>query len=130
MSHGDAAHPRTNYVKVWGILLALMALSLMPEFAKLAGIHMGTAITIFLAFGVAFVKAYLVAVKFMHITHEPKYVTYFVMVCLGFMVVMFAGVAPDVLRHDGLRWSNVAAKDFIRKAEAAQAAGGGHGQEH
>jgi caa(3)-type oxidase subunit IV len=107
----------TNYVKIWGILVVLLVVSIIgPELGN-------KYVTLITAFGIAFVKAYLVAVKFMHIDREPKFVTYAVVVCLGFMVVMFAGIAPDVTKHEGAgRWENVAAKKSIERNLADQAA--------
>jgi hypothetical protein len=35
------------------------------------------------------------------------------------MVVFFAGVAPDVLRHEGQNWVNEAAKQEITRGQAA-----------
>lgn len=111
-NHGEGHH--TNYVKVWGILVVLLIISIIgPELGN-------PVITLITAFGIAIVKAYLVATKFMHVNLEPKLVTYFVVTCLGFMLLFFAGVAPDVLKHDGANWTNVAAK-----AASARAAGDG-----
>jgi hypothetical protein len=33
--------------------------------------------------------------------------------CLVFIVILFAGVAPDVMRHSGLNWENNAAKQAV-----------------
>lgn len=124
MSHSEAAHPHTNYVKVWGILVVLLIISILgPELGH-------PVITLVTAFGIAFVKAYMVAMKFMHLDREPKFVTYFVVTTLAFMALMFAGIAPDVLKHDGANWNNVAAKEATRAAQAAHAndAKDGHGE--
>ena len=53
----EHAHP--NYVKIWAILLGLLAVSVAGPFL---GIWWVTLIT---AFGVALVKAYLVSANFM-----------------------------------------------------------------
>jgi hypothetical protein len=50
------------------------------------------------------VKAYLVAKHFMHVNVEHRWVPYLLIAIVAFMVVMFAGIAPDVLRHDGHNW--------------------------
>ena len=52
--------------------------------------------TLFTAFGIAIVKAYLVAVRFMHLDLTPRFVIYFVATSLVFMLLFFAGTAPDV----------------------------------
>ena len=122
--HGDGTH-HTNYVRTWKILLALLVVSV-------AGPFLGhPAITLVTAFGIAFVKAYLVIRDFMHLTVQPKVVVYFLATCLAFMMVFFAGVAPDVMEHEGANWENVAAKKATADALAAQAAGhGAHGAAH
>ena len=98
-------HP--NYVKIWAILVALLVVSVV---GSMSGVR---AVILVAAFGVAFVKAYLVAKNFMHITVEKRFIPYLLLVCLAFMVILFAGVAPDVMKHEGLRWSNDAAKHAV-----------------
>jgi caa(3)-type oxidase subunit IV len=98
-------HP--NYVKIWAILVALLIVSVV---GSMSGVR---AVILVAAFGVALVKAYLVAKNFMHITVEKRWVPYLLLVCLAFIVILFAGVAPDVMKHDGLRWSNDAAKRAV-----------------
>lgn len=119
-AHGaHGAHDDKFYIKIWGILLALLVVSVIgPEL----GIRVVTLIT---AFGIAVVKAYLVAKNFMHIGVEKKYVAYLLITMIALMVLMVGGVGPDVLRHDGTRWSNVAAKKVV---EDGLKAGGGHGE--
>lgn len=101
-AHAHAAdahgHGHTNYVKIWAILVVLLIVSIIgPEF----GIRVVTLIT---AFGIAIVKAYMVAKHFMHLGIEQKWVSYILLMMLAFMLVFFAGVAPDVLEHDGQNW--------------------------
>jgi hypothetical protein len=62
------------------------------------------AVTLITAFGIAVVKAYLVAKNFMHINVEPKYVVYLMTTMLVFMLLFFAGVAPDVMKFEGSNW--------------------------
>jgi caa(3)-type oxidase subunit IV len=98
--HAQAA----SYVRVWGLLVALLAVSVIgPMF----GI---TLVTLMTAFGVAIVKAYLVAKHFMHLNLEKRYVGYLLLSCLAFVLLFWAGTAPDVMRHEGRNWKNVAAK--------------------
>ncbi len=93
-----------NYTKIWLILVALLAVSVVgPMF----GIKWLTMVT---AFGIACVKAYLVIKHFMHINHAPRFVTYLVTTCLVFMLLFFAGVAPDVMKTDGSGWEKPAWK--------------------
>jgi len=66
-------------------------------------------VVLFAAFGVAIVKAFLVAKNFMHINVEKRWVPYLLIVCLLFVVILFAGVSPDVMKHSGLHWTNPSA---------------------
>ena len=87
-----------NYVKIWAILLVLLVISVIgPTF----GIRVVTLIT---AFGVAAYKAYLVAKNFMHLDVQKPIIHWALAVAVVFMVLLFAGVAPDVMRDDGQRW--------------------------
>ena len=96
MSEANAHHP--NYVKIWAILVVLLVVSVVgPMF----GIRVVTLLT---AFGIAMVKAYLVAKNFMHIDVAPRYVAYLATTCLVFMLLFFAGTAPDVMKADGHNW--------------------------
>jgi len=112
--HHDEHHDHPNYVKIWAILLALLIVSVIgPMF----GIR---AVTLITAFGIAVVKAYLVAKNFMHINVEPKYVAYLMATMLVFMLLFFAGAAPDVMKFEGSNWV---------KPEVVQAPSG-HGDPH
>jgi caa(3)-type oxidase subunit IV len=94
----EHAEHEVNYVKIWMILLALLVVSILGPFL---GIKVVTLIT---AFGIAIVKAYLVAKNFMHLNIEPRYVVYLLLTMLVFMLLLFAGVAPDVMKHEGTNW--------------------------
>ncbi len=110
-AHDDHGH-HTNYVKIWAILLVLLIISIL---GPMVGIQ---AVTIMTAFGIAVVKAYMVARFFMHVNIAPKYVTYFLVTALGFMLLFFAGVSPDVMRHKGHQWNNVAAEKSVERGLA------------
>lgn len=122
-AHG--AHPKTDYVKIWAALCVLLVVSVIgPMF----GIR---ALTLITAFGIAIVKAYMVARFFMHLNIEKRWVGQLLLVMVAFMVVMFWGISPDVMKHQGHRWENVGAKASIEKNlkahEQAEARGeGGH----
>jgi caa(3)-type oxidase subunit IV len=92
----EHAHP--NYVKIWGILVVLLVVSVI-------GPMLGhPVITLVTAFGIAVVKAYLVARNFMHINVEPRYITYMMATVLVFMLLFFAGTSPDVMKAEGRGW--------------------------
>ena len=92
-------HP--NYVKVWGVLVILLAVSLL---GSVTGVRW---VVLIAAFGVAVAKAYLVAKNFMHVTIEKRFVPYLLVTCLVFMILLFAGVAPDVMKQEGRNWKHV-----------------------
>jgi caa(3)-type oxidase subunit IV len=97
--HAHAAtHAHPNYVKIWGILVVLL-------FISVAGPFLGhPVITLITAFGIAVVKAYLVAKNFMHINIEKRFIPYIVITVLVFMLLFFAGVSPDVMKKEGRGW--------------------------
>ena len=91
-------HDHPDYVKIWGVLLVLLAISIAGPFL---GIPIVTLIT---AFGIAIVKAYLVAKNFMHLNIEPRFAVYLLITMLLLMLLFFAGVAPDVMKESGSNW--------------------------
>ena len=96
--HPHAANHDSQYVKIWALLLVLLVISII---GPMIGIPLVTLIT---AFGIAIVKAFLVAKHFMHLDIEKRWVGYILVAMIAFMVVFFGGVAPDVLRHEGQQW--------------------------
>lgn len=103
-------HP--NYVKVWSALVVLLAISVAGPFL---GIRIVTLIT---AFGIAIVKAYLVARNFMHLNIERRYAVYLLTTVLAFMLLFFAGVSPDVMKPEGHQWVKTPIQDAVPSAEA------------
>ena len=96
MSEEHEHHP--NYTKIYVILLVLLVISIAGPMLEIR------VVTLITAFGIAVVKAYLVAKNFMHIDIARKYVTYLITTCLVFMLLFFAGSAPDVMKADGRNW--------------------------
>ena len=119
--HGYGHATSGHYVKVWGILLVLLCVSVAGPFL---GIKIVTLIT---AFGIALVKAYLVAKNFMHLNVQRPFVIFLLVTALALMVLFFGAVSPDVMKHEGRNWTNDAAR---RSVEHGLAAGSEHGQEH
>jgi caa(3)-type oxidase subunit IV len=108
-----------NYVRIWAILVVLLAVSV-------AGPFFGhPVVTLVTAFGIAIVKAYMVAKNFMHINVAPRYVAYLVGTTLMFMLLFFAGAAPDVMKSYGTNWGKPA---WVAAHEAAMQGGAGHGE--
>ena len=119
---GHAAH--RNYIKIWGILMVLLVISVAGPFAHIR------VITLITAFGVALVKAYMVAKNFMHLDIEKPIVGWLLAVILTLMVLLFAGVSPDVMKDNGRNWKK--GPEFHAPAtEGAPSPGepGGHGAE-
>lgn len=127
--HGDH-HDVSFYYKTYAALVVLFLVSVIgPYIGEITGIQIITLIT---AFGIAVVKAGLVIRNFMHLNVEKAFVHYFLITSLAFMFLFFFAVAPDVMKHDGSNWENVAAKEWIEQKDAEYAAGGGdhHGGGH
>lgn len=99
----SAAHPHPDYVRVWMILLALLVVSIL---GPMLGIFWVTLIT---AFVVAVIKALMVAAYFMHLNIERVYIKYLLFTVLILMLVLFAGVAPDVMKRAGTNWEHLPA---------------------
>jgi caa(3)-type oxidase subunit IV len=96
-AHASEEH-HINYVKVWAILVVLLVVSVVGPMFEIR------VLTLLTAFGIAIVKAYLVAKNFMHINIAPRFVPYLMITCLLFTLLFFAGVAPDVMKGEGSRW--------------------------
>ena len=131
----DHGHGQAHYVKIWAVLLVLLIISILgPILAPHLefGFLKAWMITLMTAFGIAVVKAYLVAANFMHLNIEKKYISYMLATMLMFMLLFFAGTAPDVMKHEGQNWKNVAAEAEVERALEAQGAAeqGEHGAEH
>ena len=110
-AQGHAHHP--NYVKVWAILVALLVVSVAGSLTHIRDV------VLVAAFGVAVVKAYLVAKNFMHVTVEKRWVPYLLIMCLLFIAILFAGVAPDVMKHSGENWNKNPASQSVQSGAGA-----------
>ena len=130
--HAEAHHDDSHYYKVYFTLLALLTVSI---FGPMIGIK---AVTLITAFGIAIVKAYLVAKNFMHINLTPRFVIYTVVTTLVFMFLFFAGTAPDVMKNHGTNWEKpswIAAEKAYAEGDIVGASlgariQGGHGEGH
>ena len=105
----EAAHAHPNYWKVYWILLVLLLISIAGPLLEIQ------IVTLVTAFGVAIVKAYLVASNFMHLNIERQYVVYLLATMLIFMLLFFAGVAPDVMKWEGHNWT----KQFVAQESSS-----------
>src|SRR5881394_2073278 len=97
-AEAHAAHHHPNYVKIWAILAGLLVVSVT---GPMVGIRV---VTLIAAFGVALVKAYLVAKNFMHLDIEKPIVHWILLVALALMVLLYGALAPDVQNSAGQGW--------------------------
>ena len=100
-SSSDAHSSHPNYIKIWAILVVLLVISVL---GPMIGIK---AITLATAFGIAVVKALMVAAWFMHLNGEKRLIWFMLLGGLLFMFLMFAGLAPDIMKEDGQHWHQV-----------------------
>ncbi len=110
----------TNYLRVYFLLLGLLVVSIVGPLFEIR------VVTLITAFGVALVKAYIVAVKFMHLDIEKPIIQWLLGVGLVLMLILFGGLAPDVMKDKGRNWE----KDASFHQSAAPDAHGedkGHG---
>ena len=117
--HEEHIHEVSHYVKVWAGLVVLFFISVAGPMLEIWWL------TLITAFGVATIKAGMVVKYFMHLDVEKRFVHYFLVTSLAFMFLFFFAVAPDVMKHEGTQWVNVAAKEHV---EAGLKAGSGHGE--
>ncbi len=120
-THEDGAgHDHTQqYVKIWAILVVLLIVSVVGPMFGILWLTLAT------AFGIACVKAYLVASRFMHINQEPKFIAYLTVTCLLLMLLLFAGTAPDVMKDNGSNWIK---PEAMWQADSGLPGHGGHGE--
>lgn len=125
--HGHGADHDKHYIRIWGALLVLLVVSVIgPIVGEKTHLPMLTLVT---AFGIAFVKAFLVIKHFMHLTVEKRYIGWLMLTMLAFMLIFVGGVSPDVMKHEGQRWVNTAAQKVVTEGQAADAAKP-HGEGH
>ena len=112
-------HDGGHHVNYFGIYIALIILFLIsvagPEVGARTGLRWITLIT---AFGIALVKARLVINNFMHLKWEKRLMKFVLTASVILMGIMIAGVAPDVLNHEGNNWENLAAKAAVERGLA------------
>jgi len=92
------AGKHTNYLKIYIILMVLLVISILgPELGM-------PIVTLVSAFGIALVKALMVAAWFMHLNVEKKYIWFLIISSLLFIVAMWVGMAPDIMLWEGQNW--------------------------
>ncbi|MBF0279855.1 MAG: cytochrome C oxidase subunit IV family protein [SAR324 cluster bacterium] len=98
----DAAHGNhdARYIKIWGILVVLLAISVAGPMLEIQ------VITLITAFGIAIVKALMVCAYFMHLNVEKRYIWYMLIISVAFMGIFYFGSAPDVMQGSGTQWKD------------------------
>ena len=119
----DSGFFRNHYVKVYLLLLVLLAISIAGPLVgeridaqfELFGrqIGVGLTLTLITAFGIAVWKAGLVIKHFMHLSIERPIAKIFLAASVLLLALFWGGVAPDVQLHDGRMWENLAAKEAV-----------------
>jgi len=123
--HSHSGHHEDHgpefYIKIWALLLILLIVSILgPMFGNVW-------ITLLTAFGIAFVKAGMVATYFMHLNIEQKYIWYLLFSMLLAMGILFMGVAPDIMQYGGRHWINQASHNLVEfYQKSANKGEGGH----
>ena len=111
--HRQEHHGPKFYYKIYYVLLVLLIVSVLgPELG-----HRG--LTLFTAFGIAIIKALMVAAYFMHLNVEKKYIWYMLLTMLLMVSMFFLGTSADTMRPEGQNWSNEAAKALIHEHQGA-----------
>ena len=83
------------YVGLWAVLLALLGISL--GLGALGNAVVATS----LIFGIATLKAFLVAFYYMRLRWEPAYITYTLFIAAGFVLILFVALIPDIVHVYG-----------------------------
>ena len=113
----EESHGPKHYIRIWAILVVLLVVSVTGPMFEIR------VVTLITAFGIAIVKAYLVAANFMHLNVEKKLAVYMLTTVLVFMFLFFAGAAPDVMKLEGDNWEKPGVKAMVAEGLA-------HGGEH
>jgi cytochrome c oxidase subunit 4 len=87
--------PRT-YFGVWAALLILLAATVGLAYVPLGSMHVVAAVTI------AFAKAILIVLFFMHVRYKPRIIVVFVCAGLFWLAIMFTLVLGDYMTRSWL----------------------------
>ncbi len=124
-----AGNSLKKYNRIYVALLILFIVSVLgPEIADIFGMEGLSRMALILptAFGIAIVKAYMVAAHFMHLKTEKIYAPYILLVSLALMVVFFFGVKIDIMASEGHNWE----KPYKEPTESSASHHGDHSESH
>ena len=103
------SHGPKYYIKIYLVLVVLFIISVLgPELGY-------RAVTLVTAFGIAVVKAVIVAAYFMHLNVEKKYVHYVLYSMLLLMGILYAGIRIDIEATRGGNWVNESSEAEIEQ---------------
>ena len=89
---GQSVHHKTSfYVWIWVALVAMLGISLA------LGMEGHTTLATGLIFGIAALKAWMVAVYYMGLSYEPRYIAWILITGILFMAVLFVALIPDMV---------------------------------
>lgn len=108
--HQGPHHGPGFYVKIWALLMVLLIISILGPMLE----H--PILTLITAFGIAVVKAVIVAAYFMHLKIEKRFITYMLVGMLAMVGLFFAGTASDIHRLQGSNWVNISKFAYIEKS--------------
>ena len=91
----SSTHAHPNYVKIWFWLVILLIISTVGPMLEIP------IVTLITAFGIAVVKAFMVASNFMHLKFEKHIIWFMMIMSLILLGVFFFGVAPDIMQTKG-----------------------------
>lgn len=96
-----SGHSTSSYTKIYIVLVVLFIISyVVPEVSS------NQAAILISAFGIAVVKALVVAAYFMHLNTERKFVWYMLITTLSFMYLFYIALAPDIMKKEGHNWKS------------------------
>lgn len=94
MRGSEPAHTHPNYVAIWYWLVGLALVSVL-----LSALPIPHGLTLVIIFAVAFVKALLVALYYMHLRFEQLLIYSLVLVPLAFFLILLLVLVPDIAFH-------------------------------
>ena len=87
-------HPKPNYIGIFATLMVLTVVTV-----AISRVNLGSAGNTAIAMAVAFVKASLVALYFMHLKYERWFLLTLVGIPLLLAAALIFGLMPDLLLH-------------------------------
>jgi len=101
-AHDHGHSHEAHYIRIWAILVVLLVVSYFgPMVASKLGWHWLLLTT---AFGVAVIKAYMVAKNFMHINVEQPIIHFMMITGVALMVLLYGAISPDIQQGSGQHW--------------------------